>query len=130
MQRDKYYKLFTTKGREDSKLPLCAFFKSAKGCKNGTNCKFSHNVPTSKNPNLSKTASSRGKVLFTSSSVDRSIMSSEKNESDGNDGGNAAPTYSTSPSVVRKFTPVMLQLLLLKTTYCVLTPQLRSPKKV
>ena len=43
----KKYKLFKA-GENDGDPPPCAFFLSPQGCKNGDKCKFSHEVPSSK----------------------------------------------------------------------------------
>ena len=45
----KKYKLFSAEAPDGEKLP-CAFFASAAGCRNGDNCKFSHEIAGKSSP--------------------------------------------------------------------------------
>lgn len=46
----KKYKLHSTTNAETGEKPICAFFTSEAGCRNGANCKFSHGAAPSFSP--------------------------------------------------------------------------------
>lgn len=93
----KKYTLFSAARLQDPSVkPLCAFFQSAAGCRNGSNCKFAHGhvnpveAITSNQPNLtaaaaapSKNLSSKNFVTTKSSaaSISASSISSESSDS-------------------------------------------------
>jgi len=71
MPRAKKYTLFSSsEAGKDGKAP-CAFFFSEKGCRNGDNCKFSHEKPESGSPPCVVAPSEVGSVVSSESGGDR-----------------------------------------------------------
>jgi RNA exonuclease 1 len=50
MGSSKKYKLFSAENATAGEKPICAFFLSDQGCRNGRNCKFSHDTSSNSSP--------------------------------------------------------------------------------
>mmetsp|Transcript_46833 Transcript_46833/g.114208 ORF Transcript_46833/g.114208 Transcript_46833/m.114208 type:complete len:640 (-) Transcript_46833:123-2042(-) len=86
--QNKKYKLFSaeTAGAAGAK-PVCAFFKSPAGCRNGDNCKFSHEL-TSSSPSNGNNKNEQGRSSRKNSVEISETSSVVSSESEGEDGGN------------------------------------------
>ena len=70
MSSSKKYKLFKTSGKTDGNRPVCAFYTSPDGCRNGDKCSFRHGAPQPSAAEISETAS---------------VISSEESETEARD---------------------------------------------
>ena len=52
-EKNKKYKLFSAARLDDPNIkPVCAFFQSSAGCRNGANCKFAHTATHEKSAHV------------------------------------------------------------------------------
>jgi RNA exonuclease 1 len=89
MSATKKYTLFSAANAEAGAKPVCAFFASAAGCRNGDKCKFSHTL-----------ASKNSSAPHRPSAETSSVVSSESSVSVMDDAPVAAPTPTAAPPAV------------------------------
>mmetsp|Transcript_23175 Transcript_23175/g.33241 ORF Transcript_23175/g.33241 Transcript_23175/m.33241 type:complete len:611 (+) Transcript_23175:243-2075(+) len=84
-EKNKKYKLFSAARLDDPNIkPVCAFFQSSAGCRNGANCKFAHTATHEKSAHVvvSKIVPKNLAMIPSSAaSISTSIVSSESSDS-------------------------------------------------